>query len=157
MEESVDLTGTTADRLVRILERIAVALEAGAGSTFSQSSGDGSILTMASKEGRHESSCPQLSHNPNRAAPTVELGRDTLSLLAGVQADLQRLADHLAPQPPDIVGTPFLANRLGCTPTWIAQMVRNREIPQSCIVPGSGKGRQWKFYRKRIEDWLASR
>jgi hypothetical protein len=50
-----------------------------------------------------------------------------------------------------------LADKLGCTATWIAQMVRSGEIPKGCIVPGSGKGRQWKFYRCRIEEWLASR
>lgn len=41
--------------------------------------------------------------------------------------------------------------------TWIAQMVRSGEIPKGCIVPGSGKGRQWKFYRSRIEGWLTNR
>ena len=87
----------------------------------------------------------------------MELGPETLGMLAAVQADLKRLADHFDPQPPDIIGTSFLAAKLGCTPTWIAQMVRSGGIPKGCIVPGSGKGRQWKFYRSRIEDWLASR
>ena len=87
----------------------------------------------------------------------VELGAETLRVLAEVQADLKRIADHFDPLPPDIVDTPFIAHRLGCTTTWIAQMVRSGEIPKGCIVPGSGKGRQWKFYRSRIEDWLASK
>lgn len=98
--------------------------------------------------------CPQTSGS---VTVTVELGPQTRRILAGVHADLRRLADHFDPQPPDVVGTPYLANRLGCTPTWIAQMVRTGDIPKGCIVPGSGKGRQWKFYRRRIEDWLASR
>ena len=87
----------------------------------------------------------------------VELGAETLRVLAEVQADLKRIADHFDPQPADIVGTPYLANKLGCTSTWIAQMVRSGEIPKGCLVPGSGKGRQWKFYRRRIEEWLASK
>jgi hypothetical protein len=74
-----------------------------------------------------------------------------------VQTDLKRIADHFDPQPADIVGTAYLANKLGCTSTWIAQMVREGTIPKGCIVPGSGDGRQWKFYRRRIEAWLASR
>jgi len=87
----------------------------------------------------------------------VELGPGSQRVIAEVQADLKRLADHFAPQPADIVGTPYLASKLGCTPTWIAQMVRSGEIPKSCVVPGSGQGRQWKFYRGRIEDWLTSK
>ena len=87
----------------------------------------------------------------------VELGQETLRVLAEVQADLRRIADHFDPQPADVVGTPYLANKLGCTSTWIAQMVRSGEIPKGCLVPGTGKGRQWKFYRRRIEEWLASR
>ena len=90
-------------------------------------------------------------------AVVVELGPETLRLLSEVQADLRRIADHVDPQPADIVGTPYLANKLGCTPTWIAQMVRDGEIPKSCLVSGSGKGRQWKFFRRRIEEWLASK
>ena len=87
----------------------------------------------------------------------VELGEETLRVLLEVQAELKRIADHFDPQPADIVGTPYLANKLGCTSTWIAQMVRSGEIPKGCLVPGSGKGRQWKFYRCRIEEWLASK
>jgi len=91
------------------------------------------------------------------ATVVVELGQEALRVLLEVQADLKRIADHLDPQPADVVGTPYLANKLGCTSTWIAQMVRSGEIPKGCLVPGSGKGRQWKFYRQRIEEWLASK
>ena len=87
----------------------------------------------------------------------VELGAETLRVLAELQADLKRIADHFDPQPADIVGTPYLADKLGCTSTWIAQMVRSGEIPKGCLVPGTGKGRQWKFYRRRIEEWMASK
>jgi hypothetical protein len=91
------------------------------------------------------------------ATVVVELGQETLRVLLEVQADLKRIADHFDPQPADIVGTPYLATKLGCTPTWIAQMVRDGEIPKGCLVPGSGNGRQWKFYRRRIEEWMASK
>lgn len=93
----------------------------------------------------------------NAVTVVVELGPETLRVLAEVHADLKRIADHFDPQPPDVVDTPFIARRLGCTTTWIAQMVRSGEMPKGCVVPGSGKGRQWKFYRRRIEEWLASR
>jgi Rieske Fe-S protein len=86
-----------------------------------------------------------------------ELGEQTLRVLSEMASDIKRIADHFDPQPADIVDTPYIANHLGCTTTWIAQMVRDGEIPKGCIVPGSGNGRQWKFYRRKIEDWLASR
>ena len=87
----------------------------------------------------------------------VELGPKTRQVLSDIQGNLHRLADQFAPTPSDIVDTPYVAKKLNCTTTWIAQQVRNGEIPKGCIVPGSGKGRQWKFYRRRIEEWLDNR
>jgi hypothetical protein len=72
-------------------------------------------------------------------------------------ADAHRLADHFSPAPGDIVGTPYLADQLGCTVVWAAEMARKGEIPKSCIVPGTGNGKPWKFYRGRIEEWLNKR
>jgi len=57
--------------------------------------------------------------------------------------------------PSDIVDSPYLARQLGVTPTRITQMVRSGEIPKGCIVPGTGDGRPWKFYRRRTEEWRA--
>jgi hypothetical protein len=104
-----------------------------------------------------QSLSPQTGSGVNAVTVVVELGPETLRLLADIQTDIKRLADHFDPLPPDIVDTPYIAHCLGCTTTWIAQMVRSGEMPKGCIVPGSGKGRQWKFYRRRIEEWLASR
>jgi hypothetical protein len=95
--------------------------------------------------------------NTGSVTVVVELGAETLRALAEVHTDLKRIADHFDPQPADIVGTTYVANKLGCTSTWIAQMVRDGEIPKGCLVPGSGNGRQWKFYRRRIEEWLVDR
>ena len=33
-------------------------------------------------------------------------------------------------------------------------MVRIGKIPKSCIVPGAGKGKQWRFYRSKIDKWI---
>jgi hypothetical protein len=87
----------------------------------------------------------------------VEFGQEALRLLAEQQADLRRIADHFDPPPPDIVDTPYIAAKLGVTTTRIAQMVRENSIPNGCIVPGTGDGRPWKFYRHRMEEWLANR
>jgi hypothetical protein len=66
----------------------------------------------------------------------------------------RRIADRLDPPPPDIVGTDYPAARLGCTETWIAEQARDGKLPPQCIVPGTGRGRPWKFYRTHIDAWL---
>lgn len=74
-----------------------------------------------------------------------------------IQEHLRRIADHFDPPPPDIVDSSYIADRLGVTTTRIAQMVRGGTIPKGCIVPGTGNGRLWKFYRSRIQKWLETR
>lgn len=69
----------------------------------------------------------------------------------------QRLVDHVAPMPPNLVGTPYVAGKLGCTTVWITQLVHSGEIPLRCVVPGTGNGKPWKFYRDRIDAWIKSR
>jgi hypothetical protein len=70
---------------------------------------------------------------------------------------LARIADRLDPPAPDIVDSTYVASRLGCTTTWIADQARNGEIPRSCIVTGTGRGKPWKFYRSSIDRWIDSR
>lgn len=77
--------------------------------------------------------------------------------LENVQAQLLRIADHFDPPPPDKVGTPYIADRLGCTTVWVTEMVRSGEIPQGCILSGTGNGKPWKFHRARIDEWLETR
>ncbi len=70
---------------------------------------------------------------------------------------MRRIADALAPPPPDIVGTAHVAALLGCTTVWVAEMARAGHLPPGCIVPGTGNGKPWKFYRGKVEGWIASR
>ena len=78
-------------------------------------------------------------------------------ILASVASDLNRIANHFDPPPPDVVDSVYVAQKLGCTTTWVADMARNGSIPASCLVPGTGKGKLWKFYRAKIEKWLQDR
>jgi Helix-turn-helix domain len=55
------------------------------------------------------------------------------------------------------VGSRYIADRLGCTTVWVAEMARSGEVPRHCVVPGTGSGKPWKFYRERIDAWIASR
>lgn len=70
---------------------------------------------------------------------------------------LKRIADALNPPPPDIVDSVYVAQRLGCTTTWIADQARSGDIPRGCIVPGTGRGKPWKFHRVAIDEWIACR
>ncbi len=75
----------------------------------------------------------------------------------GIAASHQRLVDHFDPPPPDIVGTAYISGHLGCTAVWVTDMARNGQLPKSCIVPGIGNGKPWKFYRRHVDKWLATR
>lgn len=77
--------------------------------------------------------------------------------LERLQQDMVRIADHFDPPPPDIVGTPYIANRLSCTTVWVTEMVRTGAIPKACVVEGTGNGKRWKFHRKRIDLWIQRR
>jgi predicted DNA-binding transcriptional regulator AlpA len=87
----------------------------------------------------------------------VEMLSSLVAAQSSIAADVKRIADALAPAPPDVVGTPYVAQKLGATTTWIADLVRQGEIPSRCLVPGTGNGKPWKFYRGRIDEWLTSR
>jgi hypothetical protein len=117
-------------RLVRALEAIAACWQASAATT----------TVFLNREGGVDAGSP--------------LGVGEWSL---VPEHLRRIADALDPPPPDVVGSPYVAQRLGCTATWVADLVRRGDIPASCLVPGTGKGKPWKFHRSRIDRWIESR
>jgi predicted DNA-binding transcriptional regulator AlpA len=77
--------------------------------------------------------------------------------IAEMATDVRRIADALDAAPAEIVGTPYVAQKLGVTTTWIADLIRKNAIPATCIVQGTGNGKVWKFYRERIDEWIASR
>ncbi len=68
-----------------------------------------------------------------------------------------RIADVLAPSPTELIGTPYIAKRLGQTTVWVAEMARKGIIPAGCIAVGTGKGKPWKFKRSEIDKWLQTR
>lgn len=70
---------------------------------------------------------------------------------------MRQLGDVNKAKPPELVGTPYVADRLGCTTVWVTELIRNGEIPVNCVVSGTGNGKPWKFVRVRIEEWLKRR
>lgn len=94
----------------------------------------------------------------NRIAGAIEaVARQNSSAWSAVSESVGRLADALAPAVSDIVDSRYIAGRLNCTTTWVADMVRNGHISKGCIVPGTGNGKPWKFYRSKIDAWIESR
>jgi hypothetical protein len=87
--------------------------------------------------------------------PVLELGDRQLHSEIAVDHFFQRLAT--SESKPDVVDSTYVAARLHCTTTWIADQARNREIPQSCIVVGTGHGKPWKFHRLLIDKWISQR
>lgn len=82
---------------------------------------------------------------------------EVVMCLDRIASSLERIANKLDPPPDDIVGTPYLARKLGCTTTYISLLIRTGKIPLSCIVAGTGNGRMWKFHRQRIDTWIQDR
>jgi hypothetical protein len=94
---------------------------------------------------------------PSRSTGCYGPPLNPLATLDRIAVALERLADHVAPLPADIVGSGYVAQRLGCTTVWVAEMARRGDLPKGCIVPGTGNGKLWRFYRQKIDQWLATR
>ncbi len=73
------------------------------------------------------------------------------------EEELRRIADHFNPPLTPIVGTDYIASRLGLTPERITQMTREGDVPPHCLVEGSGNGKPWKYHRRHVDAWLKSR
>lgn len=86
-----------------------------------------------------------------------ETENQSLQVMRGIAESLKRIADQLEPIQPELVGTPYIADRLGCTTVWVTQMIRNGQIPQRCVVAGTGDGKPWKFVRRLIDEWIKNR
>jgi hypothetical protein len=99
----------------------------------------------------------RLTHVEAAVARPGGLALADLQGSASIAESLGRIADALAPTPADTVGSPYVAERLGCTTVWVAELVRLGRIPKHCLVPGTGNGKPWKFIRRHIDKWIASR
>lgn len=115
------------------------------------------VRSRARSSPRHSSEPAHLLPIEALPAEPTSLGVRLLEVLSNLDRNIQRIADRLDPAPPDIVGTPYVAQKLDCTTTWIADQIRSGEIPRACLVPGTGNGKPWKFHRAQIDRWIASR
>lgn len=88
--------------------------------------------------------------------PFVPPRDEYLSVLCDIARSLSRIADAVAPTPPDLVGTDYVAERTARTMTRVTQWVTSGVLPADCVHSG-GDGSPYKFYRDRIDRWLESR
>jgi len=56
---------------------------------------------------------------------------------------------------PELVGTRYVADRLGLTTQRISQMIVSKELPSQLVVRG-GNGNPYKFNRLEIDKWIST-
>lgn len=68
---------------------------------------------------------------------------------------IERLIEVLVPKSADLVGTDYVASKLGVSKQWVGKMAEQGTIPKNCVAPKVSGGRIWKFHRDRIDAWLS--
>jgi predicted DNA-binding transcriptional regulator AlpA len=67
---------------------------------------------------------------------------------------IERLIDLLVPKTSELVGTEYIASKIGKSKQWIGKMAERGTIPKNCVAPKVGGGRIWRFHRDKIDAWL---
>jgi predicted DNA-binding transcriptional regulator AlpA len=67
---------------------------------------------------------------------------------------IERLIEVLVPKTSELVGTEYVASKLGVSKQWVGKMAEKGTIPKNCIAPKVSGGRIWKFYRDKTDAWL---
>ena len=78
----------------------------------------------------------------------------TMEPMERIAYGIERLIEVLVPKTSELVGTGYVASRLGKTKQWVGKMAERGTIPKDCIAPKVSGGRIWKFYRDKIDAWL---
>lgn len=86
--------------------------------------------------------------------PNVIDFNGTLEPFERIAVGIERLIDVLMPKASELVGTDYIASKLGKSKQWVGKMAEKGTIPKNCIAPRVCGGRIWKFYRDRIDAWL---
>ncbi len=114
---------------------------------------------MNSRDGKRPRSEQGESHS-SEERPMIASGNDFADLVDALRdhtAAITSLVATLAPEVPDLVGTDYIARRLGISKQWAGAMAERGDIPRHCIAPKISGGRVWRFHRDRIDAWLRER
>ena len=90
----------------------------------------------------------------------IASGSDFAALVAALTDHTRAigaLVATLAPEVPDLVGTDYIARRLGVSKQWVGAMAERGDIPKNCVAPKISGGRIWRFHRDKVEAWLRER
>lgn len=79
---------------------------------------------------------------------------ETIEPFERIAAGIERLIDVLVPKTTELVGTEYIASKIGASKQWVGKMAEKGTIPKNCIAPKVSGGRVWKFYRDKIDAWL---
>lgn len=96
----------------------------------------------------------------NKPMEMIAGGNDITALVAALKEHTRAIGSlvaTLAPPVPDLVGTDYIARRLGVSKQWVGAMAERGDIPRNCVAPKISGGRIWKFHRDKIEAWLRER
>jgi hypothetical protein len=122
------------------------------------SKGLGNLLTADDIKSQWNINAQQYEELLLAGLPVIRFGAgDVRHSEVAVDEFFRQMAFTAIKSVPEIVGTPYIAERLCCTSIWITEMVRRGVIPPACVVPGTGDGKPWKFYRTRIDEWIRRR
>lgn len=82
---------------------------------------------------------------------------DVAARLKSIEPAVARIAEHFDPQKRGVVGTPYIAERLGVSVRWINDLIHKGEIPKGCFCPHTGEGKYWRFWKEKIDEWIATK
>ncbi len=89
------------------------------------------------------------------AAPTAD--PQLLHALGAIGSEVARIADHLVGPEIAVVGSQYVARKIGKTTRTVCNYARSGEIPRDCVVDWGGDGGLWKFHRPKIDAWIQRR
>ncbi len=87
-------------------------------------------------------------------------GTDLAALVAALKEHtlaIGSLVATLSPEVPDLVGTDYIARRLGVSKQWVGTLAERGDIPRNCVAPKISGGRIWKFRKDQVDAWLRER
>jgi predicted DNA-binding transcriptional regulator AlpA len=79
---------------------------------------------------------------------------ETMEPFERIAEGIERLIEVLVPKTSELVGTEYIASKIGKSKQWIGKMAERGHIPKNCVAPKIGGGRIWRFHRDKIDAWL---
>jgi predicted DNA-binding transcriptional regulator AlpA len=114
-------------------------------------------------ESEADAAIEEVRRRPSDSRPLskwIEEDRDvidfngTMEPFERIAEGIERLIEVLVPKTSELVGTEYIASKIGKSKQWIGKMAERGTIPKNCVAPKVGGGRIWRFHRDEIDAWL---